>query len=212
MRTIRYAAAAACAALALGAGPVHAQSKKELVNRILLLQQPGVEAMARSIAEQPLMPLLQAARQSVAAMPAEKREGVAKAVDAELKKYADDAVPLLRDRAIKLSPSVLGAQLETNFNEEELKQLINWLESPVIKRFNQLAPTMQRALAEKLVGETRSVMEPKLRAVETNVARLAEIQLPPAGSAPGGPGGAGAAGGAGSGSGAPMPGNRGAPK
>lgn len=187
---------AVCVAVALVATPAFAQSKKELVNRVLLLQQPGVEAMAKSIAEQPAIQLTMAARQAYGSVPTDKRESVAKAIDADLKKYTDEAVPLLRERAIKLSPSVLGAELENNFNEAELKQLIDWMESPVTKRFNSLAPGMQRSLGEKLVAETRGQIEPKLKTLENAMAR--QLGLPPApeaGSAPSG--------------GAPMPGVRG---
>ena len=48
--TVRIASAA-LAALALFAAPAHSQTKKELVNQVLALQQPGIEAMARTIAE-----------------------------------------------------------------------------------------------------------------------------------------------------------------
>jgi len=173
----------ACAALALAtaATPVLAQSKKELVTKLLALQQPGVEQLARTIAERPAAEMTMAARQYMQNVPAEKREGVVKAIDADLKKYADEAIPLLRDRAIALSPSMIGAELESNFNEAELKQLINWFESPVIRRYNQLVPGMQRSLSEKLVEETRGQIEPKLKTLESSMAR--NLGLPPPGSA-----------------------------
>jgi len=186
----RSHAVAACLAAALAVTPAFAQSKKELVNKLLQLQQPGVEAMAKGLAEQPAIQLTLAARQAFGNVPQDKRESVAKAIDADLKKYTDEAVPLLRERAIKLSPSVIGTELETNFNESELKQLIEWFESPVIKRFNTLAPGMQRTLSEKLVGETRSLIEPKLKTLESSMAR--HLGLPPASEGGGAPsGGAG---------------------
>jgi len=190
----------ACAALALAtaATPVLAQSKKELVTKLLALQQPGVEQLARTIAERPAAEMTMAARQYMQNVPAEKRESVVKAIDADLKKYADEAIPLLRDRAIALSPSMIGAELESNFNEAELKQLINWFESPVIRRYNQLIPGMQRSLSEKLVEETRGQIEPKLKTLESSMAR--NLGLPPPGSAAPAQAPAGAAG--------TLPGNR----
>jgi hypothetical protein len=189
--------ATALLALALAASPALAQSKKELVNRLLLLQQPGVEAMAKSLAEQPAIQLTLQARQAFANIPQDKRDAVAKAIDVDLKKYTDEAVPLLRERSIKLMPATIGTELENNFSEAELKQLIDWFESPIVKRFQQLAPQMQRSLQEKLVNETRGQIEPKLKVLETAMAK--HLGLPPPGSAP-------AAGGSG---GAPLPGNRG---
>lgn len=186
--------------------PATAQTKKELVNRILLLQQPGVEALARSIAEQPALRVAQAARLHLQNTPADKREATFKAVDVELKKYVDEAVPLVRDRAIKLSPSVLGAELESNFNEAELKQLIDWLESPIIKRFQQVSPQMERALAERLVNDTRAQIEPKLKTLETAVTKHLGLPPPPAGGASGTPGAGAAPAPSGA---AGLPGNRG---
>ena len=198
----RTIAAAAVVAMATAAAPTFAQSKKELVNRLLLLQQPGVEAMAKQLAERPAIQMTLSARQAFANVPQDKRDAVAKSIDAELKKYTDEAVPLLRERAIKLAPSTIGTELETNFNESELKQLIEWLESPVIKRFQTIAPQMQNTLAEKLVNETRGPIEAKLKTLETAMAR--HLGLPPPGAAPAGGTGAAPSGGA------PMPGNRGA--
>lgn len=166
----------------LGAAPAQAQSKKDLVNKLLLLQQPSVEAMARQIAEQPAVQLAMAARQAFNNVPQDKRESVVKTIDADLKKYTDEAVPLLRERAIKLMPSTLGTELETNFSEAELKQLIEWFESPVIKRFNTLAPQVQRTLSEKLVADTRGQIEPKLKTLEQSMAKA--LGLPPAETAP----------------------------
>ncbi len=190
----------ACAALALAtaATPALAQSKKELVTKLLALQQPGVEQLARTIAERPAAEMTMAARQYMQNVPAEKREGVVKAIDADLKKYADEAIPLLRDKAIALSPSIIGSELEANFNEAELKQLINWFESPVIKRYNQLIPGMQRTLSEKLVEDTRGQIEPKLKTLESSMAR--NLGLPPPGSAAPAPAPAGGGGN--------LPGNR----
>jgi len=198
MNTPFRSVAAVFVLLSLSAAPALAQSKKELVNKIVLLQQPGVEAMARGLAEQPAVQLSMQARQLIQNVPADKRDAVVKALDTELKKYADEAVPLLRDRAIKLAPSVIGTELESNFNEDELKQLIAWFESPVIKRFQQLAPGIQRNLSDKLVNETRAQIEPKLSALEAAMAK--QLGVTPANAA-GAPGPAPAA---------AMPGNRGA--
>jgi len=208
-RSRALAAAVLCLALA---APAAAQSKKELVNRILLLQQPGIEALARGIAEQPAMRIAQAARLHLQNIPADKREATFKAVDADLKRYVDETVPLVRDRAIKLAPGTLGTELETNFNEAELKQLIDWLESPVIKRFQQLSPQIERTLIERLVNDTRGQVEPKLKALEVSVSKHLGLPPPQAAGAGAPPGAAGvpAAAGAPAPSGAAgLPGNRG---
>ena len=176
--------AAAFILLGMATAPAVAQSKKELVDRIVLLQQPGVEAMARSMGEQPAAQLVMQARQIIQNVPADKRDAAVKNIDAELKKYGDDVVPLLRDRAVKIAPTIIGPELDKNFNEAELKQLIDWLESPVIKRFQDLTPSIQRSLSERLVNETRAQVEPKLTALEAAMAKQLGVTPNSSGPAP----------------------------
>jgi hypothetical protein len=176
--------AAAFILLGMATAPAVAQSKKELVDRIVLLQQPGVEAMARSMGEQPAAQLVMQARQIIQNVPADKRDAAVKNIDAELKKYGDDVVPLLRDRAVKIAPTIIGPELDKNFNEDELKQVINWLESPVVKRFQDLSPNLQRSLSEKLVNDTRAQVEPKLAALEAAMAKQLGVTPNNGGPAP----------------------------
>ena len=86
-----------------------------------------------------------------------------------MKKYVDEAVPLLRERAVKIAPSTIGSLLEEKFTEEELKQLIAIMESPVNRKYGQLNNELQKVLGEKLVAETRSVIEPKVRVLEESI-------------------------------------------
>ncbi len=170
----RRASALAVAGLMATSGAIAAEpasaAKKELVQKVLKLQQPGIEAMARSLAERPALQMLQAAGMALQTqVPADKRESVGKAVEADIKKFVDEAAPLLRERAVKLAPAVLGPTLEEKFSEDELKQLIAWLESPVNKKYQQLAPEMQNSMAQRLANESRAQIEPKLQALEKRV-------------------------------------------
>jgi len=171
--------------------PAHAQTapvagKKELVERVLQLQQPGIEAMARGLAEQPAMQLMQQAGQALQRLPAERREAVARDIEADLRKYAEEAVPIVSARATKLAPGTIGPLLEERFSEDELRQVIAMLESPVIRKFQGMAGEMQKALTEKLVGETKADIEPKVRAMQQTVAKRLGLPAQPA-SAPAAP-------------------------
>ena len=89
----------------------------------------------------------------------------------------------MRERAVQLAPSTVGALLEEKFSEDELKQLIAIIESPVNLKFLQLGGEMQKALIDKLVAETQSAIEPKVKALELAIGkRLA--QATPAEAAP----------------------------
>jgi hypothetical protein len=173
------------------ASSVQAQTtaKKELVAKVLLLQQPAIEQAAQALAERPALQMLQQAGMALQSqLPADKREAVAKEIQAEAKKYADEAVPLVRERAVKLAPSTVGALLEEKFSEDELKQLIAIIESPVNRKFLQLGIEMQNVLIDKLVAETQAVIEPKVRALEQAIGkRLAQAAPAAAPAAPAAP-------------------------
>ena len=171
------AIAAACATTA------QAQStpaKKEAVARILKVQQPGIEKMARALVQDSVLPLMDAAgnalQQRVAA---DKREALAKEMQADARKYVDETTTMVRDRALKLAPTTVGPMLEEKFTEDELKQLVSLLESPVLAKFNAVGGDMQRGLLEKVVADTRPQVEPRLRALEANFAK--KLGLPPEG-------------------------------
>jgi hypothetical protein len=132
----------------------HAQTKKELVQKVLALQQPMIESISRNIAERPAFQLMQVSGQFIQTqVPADKREAMGKQVETEIRKFVDDAVPVLRERALKLAPSTLGATMEEKFTDDELKQMIAWLESPANKKLQQVGPEMQSAFAQKLTAE-----------------------------------------------------------
>ncbi|MBP5989068.1 MAG: DUF2059 domain-containing protein [Piscinibacter sp.] len=173
-------------ALVAGASLAHAQgsSKKELVARLLQLQQPSIEALARNIVERPAVQMMQSAGAAMQAqVPPSKRDAVAKSVDADIRKFVDEASPLLAERAVKLAPSVYGVQMEERFSEDELKQLIAWLESPVNKKFQQQLPELQNGFAQKLIGEAGPLLEPRLKTLQGKLQATLNAAAAPAAAA-----------------------------
>jgi len=176
------------AALLAGAALAHAQNgnKKELVQRLLVLQQPGIEQVARGLVERPALQMMQQVglvlQQKFAP---DRRETVGKEIEAEIKKYIEESVPLVRERAIKLAPTTIGPILEEKFSEDELKQLIAWFDSPVNRKYQQLGPEMQTAFVQKLVTDARPVVDPKIQALEGKIRTiLAPAAGPASGAAP----------------------------
>jgi len=156
-------------------------SKKELVTKILQLQQAGIEQAGQALAEQPaarMMPQVSAALQAQVA--ADKRDAVAKDIQADVKKYVDETVPFVREKAVKVAPSTIGVMLDEKFTEDELKQLVAIIESPVNRKFLQMSGDMQKALVEKLVTETRSVVEPKVVLLEKSISKRLGLPAPAA--------------------------------
>lgn len=192
LASIRLAAPLACtltvlAVAALQCNPALAQSastspaKKELIERVLELQRPQLEAIGRAIAEQPAQRMMQQAGPILQQrIPAEKREVVAREIEADVRKYIEESVPLVSSQAVKLAPSTVGVVLDERMDEAELRQLIAALESPAFRKFQQVSGEGQRALTPKLVNEARVLLEPKARAMDNAVAKRLGISPPPA--------------------------------
>src|SRR5688572_507488 len=123
------------AAALAASGVVHAQTKKELAQKVVQIQQPGIENIGRSLAAQTSSQVLQAAGQALSRVPQAKREATAKEIQADVRAFHNEIEPVLRERATQLAPSAIGGLLEERFTEDELKQLVAWLESPVSKKY-----------------------------------------------------------------------------
>ena len=157
---------------AQSAAPASAPSsaaKKELVAKLLQVLKPAVEGLATQLTQQPAMQLQQGAGAALQKVAPERREAVTRDIEADFRKYAEETVPLVRDRANKLAPTTIGPLLEERFTVEELRQILALLESPVNRKFQQAMPEMQRALGEKLVAESRDEVQVKLRTLQTSV-------------------------------------------
>ena len=176
----------AASAPAATAAPTSA-AKKELVKKLLQLQQANFDGLSRSIVERPAIQLMQAAGQALQTqVPADKREATGKQIETDIKKFVDDSSAILRDRTAKLVPTTFGTGLEEKFTEDELKQFIAWTESPVNKKFQQLLPDIQTAFMQKLAAETSPLLDPKFQAVQQKVRNTlsAAIGNAPSGTAP----------------------------
>ncbi len=156
--------------------------KKELVQRLLRLQQSDIEGFARSVVERPAAQMMREAGLALQQLPGtqEKREATGKAIEAEVKKYVDEAYPIVRDRAIKLAPATIGAAFEAKMSEEELKLLLAWLESPTAKKYQQVAADLRNTFTQKLLAEMPGVLDPKLQALDGRIRVI--LGVPPAGS------------------------------
>jgi hypothetical protein len=175
--TFRLARAALITTLAGAAGLCAAQgaaapvspAKQALVQKALQLQQPGIEGMGNALANQTAQQVMQVAGQALNRLPPESRQAVGTELQADVRKFYDEISPMLRASAIKLAPSTIGAALEEKLTEDELKVLIAWLESPVSRKFGQVAPEGTQVLSQKLADEMRGQVEPKLKALEQSM-------------------------------------------
>lgn len=159
-------------------------AKKELVQKVIQQQQGGFEALSRALTEQPLAqmsaqlrPLLQTR------VAAEQREAVGKDIQAEFVKYADEVGPIIRDKLLKSAPAIVGPILEEKLSEDELRQVVQALESPGFRKFVSLEPEMQRQLTEKLVADLQTQITPKLKTLELAIGKRLNLPAPAAAAA-----------------------------
>lgn len=173
MKTTRsIAAAMMIAATGLSAAQGTASpAKKELVQKVLQQQRPALENVGNTIAGQLSTQVLQMVSPAVARAPADKREALASELKAEVQKFYNDASAVMREQSVRVAPSTVGAALEEKFTEDELKALLAWLESPVSRKFQQVAGEMQQALSQKVVADTKPAIEPRLKALEQSMAK-----------------------------------------
>jgi hypothetical protein len=155
------------------------QAKKDLVAKVLVLQQPGYEAMARDIVMRPAVQLGQEAGAALQNVPADKRESVGKSIDADIRKFIEES-----KRAIKAAPTTIAPILEEKMTEDELKQLVAWLDSPTAKKYQQVGGELQNAMGQKLIAEAGPLLTPKLQALAQKV-RVSLGVPPPANGASG---------------------------
>ncbi|MGQ3051156.1 MAG: DUF2059 domain-containing protein [Roseateles sp.] len=171
-------------AVALATGTALAQpsaSKKALIDKIVQLQQQGMaESMAASIVQQPLPQLMQGGRAALQQVPADKREATAKLMDAELKKFVEENIPYLKDKIAKAVPTTASALLDERFNEDELKQIVAWAESPVSQKFGLASIELQKAVAQKVMAEAGPTLEGRLKTLQNTLAKQLGIQPPAA--------------------------------
>lgn len=183
------------AALMASAALAHAQNnnsipgapasaaKKELVQRLLTLQQPALEGMTRDIIERPARQMMAAAEEALQMrVPPEKRQEAVKKIQDLLRTYRDDTTPLIKERSAKVGQSSLGPMFEEKFTEDELKQLLAALEAPAYKKFQQQLPELTTTFAQGVVKDLEPVVEPKLKTLEQGVA--AALGVPAQGAAP----------------------------
>ena len=186
--TSRKLGLALALSLALAGGTALADpspAKKALIDKIVALQQQGLaDGLSANIVQGPLPQLMQAGRAALQQVPADKREATAKAMDAELKKFVEENVPYLKDKISKAVPATASALLDERFNEDELKQIVAWAESPVSQKFGAASVELQKAVAQKVMTEVGPTLESRLKTLQANLAKQLGIQPPPAAPAP----------------------------
>jgi hypothetical protein len=177
-------AAPAASASAPASAPIAppSASKKALLDRLVALQQPGMDDLTRSLTLQPVQQMSAFAQQALDRVPEAKREATIARVEGLLKQYADEVAPIAKDKAAKLAQSSLAPLLHERFSEDELRQLLVALENPAFKKYQSVMPEVSNAVRMQAVNELRPLVEPKLKTLDQNM--LQALGLPANGEPP----------------------------
>jgi len=100
---------------------------------------------------------------------AEKQDRTLADIAKDVQKFIDEASPIAKESAHKLVEPTIVPLLLKNFSEEELKQIISLLESPVKKKFEDLVPVAQAVLGDKVAQDAGPAIKPKLQAMQQTV-------------------------------------------
>lgn len=158
-------------------------AKKALIDKLVQLQQQAVsDSLTNAMLQGPLSQFMQAGRAALQKVPAEKREATAKAMEADVKKFVEENSGYLKDKFSKAVPSTASALYDERFTEDELRQIIGWIESPTSKKFGMASLELQKAVGTKVMEEVAPTMDGRLKALQASLAK--DLGLPAAGTAP----------------------------
>ncbi|MEC5163108.1 uncharacterized protein ACFDR9_004240 [Janthinobacterium sp. CG_23.3] len=163
--------AALCGAAAAAPAPAPAAvpaAKQELVRQVLQLWH--IDTIGQSMLQVPVGDAVQQARAMLQGRAApDKRDAAMSEVVGEAKKFMDEAAPVVRASAQKLIPSTVAPLLAERFSEDELRQMVAILESPVKRKFEAMLPEMQKLLGEGVAADTRGAIDPKLQGLKERI-------------------------------------------
>ena len=159
------------AALAIGSSVQAAQvpaAKQELVTRVLQLWHP--ETIGESMLQQPVGDAVQQARAVLQGrVSPEKRDAAMKDIMGDARQFMEDNRAATQARAQKIVGTTVAPMLAERFTEDELRQIIAILESPVKKKFEAMVPELQKKLGEGVAADTRAVIDPKLQELQQRI-------------------------------------------
>lgn len=172
------ASTAASAASSTGTKATVTPAKQELMQRLMQLWH--VEAIGDTMLQQPVTDALQQARAVLQSrVPAERQDAAMRDVAADAQKFLDEARPLVRSSTQKLIPSTVMPLLAERFTEDELRQIIKMLESPVKRKFEAMLPELQKALGQKIAADTGPLIDPKIQEMKQSIGlRLRTAVIP----------------------------------
>jgi uncharacterized protein len=172
---------AACALFYWASSPIHAQTndaKRALAVRAVATQEgPEMDRMLTQLAGSASRGVIANWNERLSSLPEAKRQSVGPALDAELKKFDEDALKLVNSEASKVRSGALLTAYMERFSEEELKQLVALMEAPVFKKYQTISPELGNVYVKAIVDGTRSAVETRSKAFDAAASKITGIPV-----------------------------------
>lgn len=139
--------------------------KLEWATRAVSLQQgPELERLVNQLADSATQDILQNWVPKLQSDVPKARQSEAKdRLNTELKKYFDDVFKTINAKATKVSTDALIPAYMERFTLDELKQLVAFFESPVVKKYQALAPELGNVFVKQLIEATKADVTTRAR-------------------------------------------------
>jgi hypothetical protein len=155
---------------------VHAQTdpKTELAKKVVALQQgPELDRLVSQLAGSTAQDLIvKWGPQLEANVPKAKQQKASEDLNAELKKYADDAGKLIGKQVSKVSTESLVPAYAERFTLEELQQIAAFFESPAIKKYQATAPELGNVFVQKLIEASRTDVVARIKQFDETAVKI----------------------------------------
>lgn len=179
----------AIAAMACTTTIAHAQatdSKTELAKKVVALQQgPELDRLVNQLAGVTAQELIAKwGPKMETTVPKAKQQKASEDLNAELKKYTDDAGQLIGKQVNKVSTESLVPVYAERFTLEELQQLAAFFESPAIKKYQATAPELGNLFVQKLVEASRPDVVARIKQFDDAAAKIVGTSPAPGAAKP----------------------------
>ena len=135
-----------------------ADPKTEIAAKVVKLQQgPELDRLVSQLAGSTTQELIANWGPKLESnVPKASKQQATEALNAELKKYADDTSQLIAKQVSKVSTDVLVPAYAERFTLEELQQIATFFESPAVKKYQSNAPELGNIFVQKLIDASRA--------------------------------------------------------
>ena len=153
--------------------------KRDLAAKLAALQQgPESESIVQQLTASVVQPRINALGPKFESqVPKDRQPAVREKLGAELNKFGKDVHDTIAVEIKKAATEVLVPAYSERFSEDELRQLVTFFNSPVIKKYQAAAPELGNMVVHKTVEDTTAVIQQKSKDFDTSADKILDAEL-----------------------------------